>query len=60
MLSHLACRLHRHAEAEALALAVDARNRYAMRLYQAFGFAETHRRACWICFPKRSVGANCA
>ncbi|MBS3821035.1 MAG: GNAT family N-acetyltransferase [Phycisphaerae bacterium] len=60
MLSHLADQLRRRADADAIGLAVDAKNTCAIRLYQTFGFTETHRRACWICFPEGPVGTDCA
>jgi GNAT superfamily N-acetyltransferase len=46
--------------AEQLALAVDAANHYAMRLYQQFGFLETDRRTCWIRLPDGPLRIDCA
>lgn len=42
-----------------LALAVDASNGPARRLYETFGFVETCRRACWICLPEGVLRSDC-
>jgi GNAT superfamily N-acetyltransferase len=46
-------------EGVVLALAVDAANAPARKLYEGFGFVENHRRACWICLSPQPMRSNC-
>ncbi len=58
LLNHAGRYVKQH-DGTGLALAVDAANAPARKLYEDFGFVENHRRACWICLSPQPVRSNC-